>query len=74
MVDLYQAHQHNTDVATEQTTYQKKYKFVHSELLSCQQVLGGSPNEMNCLEPYGDTNSMLAMIMQTFQAAPDTVD
>lgn len=74
MVDLHQAHQHNADGAAEQTAYDEKYKFVHSALLSCQQVLGSSPNELNCLEPYGDTNSMLAMITQTFQAAPNTVD
>lgn len=52
MVNLHQAHQHNADDAAEQTPYNEKYKFVHSELLSCQQVLGGSPNE---LLPFGAT-------------------
>jgi hypothetical protein len=34
MADLHKAHNGHADCTAEQTTYQEKYKFVHSELLS----------------------------------------
>lgn len=73
MIYLQKAHRHDTDDAAEQTTYNKKYECVHIELLFCQQVLGCSPNEMNCFSTGRSKNSMLVKITQTFQAARNTV-
>ena len=40
---LQQAHQHNTADATKHTTYNEKYKFVHSELLSLSAGIRAQP-------------------------------